>query len=86
MEDLTWAPVSNPGGTAVTTHPTGYVITGKLTAMTAFGPPKASDESSNAAVGDIAADWWYIATDKSSLSWGSWGSPGHPGTMNIFVK
>jgi len=85
MRNLTWTPLTNSNASFYTIYPTGYKITGKLTAVSGSGPKKASDESTPAVINDIAVDWWYISTDKSKLCWGSW-TDTHGGLKGDFNK
>ena len=86
MEDLTWIPITNPSGAFKTTHPTGYKITGKLTANTFPEGPLKIDESDFASLGDIAVVWFYISTDKNSLCKGNEEDPSHEGSWIGFFR
>ena len=84
LVDLTWTPKTNSAGAHITTYPTGYKITGKLTADKRFGPLKADGTVAN--IGDIAVDYWYISTDKMSLRWGAMYTSDHEANAGPYVK
>jgi len=83
LENLTWTPINNPSDDY--SYPTGYKFTGKLTHVDHIILLKA-DGSGEAAVGDMACDWWYISTDKNSLSQGDWYSEYHHSTGDSYFK
>jgi len=85
LENLTWTPITNSSGDYKTTHPTGYIIIGKLTTMSGYGPFK-PDKSSDADIGETGIDWWYISTDKQSLMWGYWESSDNEAAFGPYVK
>ncbi len=75
IENLSWTAITNPSGNYTVEYPTGYKITGKLTAWNDYVPNKA--DGSHGEVGDTVLDWWYISTDKGSLRWTLWSSLEH---------
>ena len=82
MENLIWVPRANYEESE---FPYGYTIKGTLTEKDDFWP-RTEDGDSDAEIGDIVVDHWYIHTDKQSIDWGAWDGDEHFGFDDPFVK
>jgi len=83
MENLTWEEIENVDVDTQGDYPTGFAITGTLTYRNNYAPFKVGT-SGYGSTGDTVIDYWYIHTDKKSLSWGSWGDAFY-GVYKAFV-
>ena len=82
--NLTWRPITSIHDLC----PTGFAITGTVTVMNGYAPPKAdaNDGLVRANVGETAIDWWYISKNGKSLMWGEWVPTAPKPTVGPFVK
>jgi len=71
LSGLSWSPCNN-NGLDPTTYPVGYRIVGTLTAKTSseLAPYKANDESTTAAINELAVMYVFLSTDKQSFGFG----------------
>ena len=76
LSGLSWLPCDN-NGLFPTTYPVGYRIVGTLTAKipaTLPFPYKANDESTLAAINELAVFYVFLSTDKQSFGVGTEGA------------
>ena len=86
LDNITWTAVTNTHGSHTADYPTGYRITGTLTAKSVYSPRKADGSGETASVGDITVDWVYIHTGKGSLMGGSWSTVAHEAVGDSLIK
>ena len=64
---MTWAEAINQGGTYATDYPTGYRITGKMTANNGVGVPKIDESGYTSLTGELVVNNYFMSNDKQSI-------------------